>query len=87
MWVGDKTDVLKHEKWLFLGDNLLYLLFYSLYFSACLMFSAMKNNLFSKWSKIFPVLVAKRSSLLLIIGISNLNRNVPRVGKAKLVQP
>lgn len=46
VWIGDKTDVLKHEKWFFLDDKLLYLLFYSLYFSAFLMFLAMKNNFF-----------------------------------------
>lgn len=46
VWVGDKIDVLKHEKWLFLGDKLLYLLFYSLYFSAFLRFSAMKKIFF-----------------------------------------
>lgn len=27
VWIGDKTDVLKHEKWFFLDDKLLYLLF------------------------------------------------------------
>lgn len=43
--VEDKTDVLRHEK-LFLGDKLLYLLFYSMYFSAFLMFSAMKKFFF-----------------------------------------
>lgn len=48
VYVGDETDVLKHEKWLFLGDKLLYLLFYSLYFSAFLQFSARKKNFFSK---------------------------------------
>ena len=41
--VGDEIDVLKHEKWLFLGDKLFYLLFYSLYFSVFLQFSAMKK--------------------------------------------
>lgn len=89
VWLGDKTDVLKHEKWLFLGNVFISFVLFFVLFCFSPFFSSEKKIFFLKRvfkkSKIFPVLVANRITLLLITGISNLNRKVPRVGKAKFV--